>query len=148
MDIDKFKRYSPVRNIINKALGVVIKVAGDNVTVHTKTGDRMTFKSQYLEPAGESEAETLKLLTAQLKNEEETAKAAVVKISDPGQIHQAHSPQVPEVGRSVPDLLDGDTGRCRRPARQDLGNEAEYLGQSLPGAEGLQPGHAEVGIWS
>jgi len=70
METNKFEQYAPVRNILNKVLCVVIKVAGDNVTVHTRTGDRMTFKAQYLEPISEAEAEPLKLLTEQLKKEE------------------------------------------------------------------------------
>jgi len=89
MEIEKFGQYAPVRNVINKALGVVIKVTGDNITVHTATGDRMTFKSQYLEPAGAAEAETLKLLTEQLKKDEEGRKTASARIVDPELIRSA-----------------------------------------------------------
>jgi len=49
MEPVKFEQYQPVRNVINKALCVVIKTAGDNITVHTRTGVRSTFKAQYLE---------------------------------------------------------------------------------------------------
>lgn len=89
METEKFGQYSPVKNVINKALGVVIKAAGDNITVHTAGGDRMTFKSQYLEPASPSDAETLKTLIAQLKKEEESKKTPALRITDPELIRSA-----------------------------------------------------------
>ncbi|MFA6435390.1 MAG: hypothetical protein WCW52_11925 [Elusimicrobiales bacterium] len=82
MGTEKFGLYSPVKNVINKALGVVVKIAGDNVTVHAKTGGRMTFKAQYLEPADEAGAETLKLLIEQLKKDDENRKAPSARIVD------------------------------------------------------------------
>lgn len=89
METGKFEQYSPVKNVLNKALGVVIKVAGDNVTVHTKTGDRMTFKARYLEPAGAADAETLGLLIEQLKKDEESKKVTTARIVDPELIRSA-----------------------------------------------------------
>ncbi len=86
MEQNKFERYSAVRNTINKALCVVINVAGDNVTVYTKTSGKMTFKARYLEPVAASEAQPLKLMIDQLKKEEESSKAGSARIVDPGLI--------------------------------------------------------------
>lgn len=83
MEPVKFEQYQPVRNVINKALCVVIKTAGDNITVHTRTGVRSTFKAQYLEPVSEAEAEPLKLMIEQLKKEEESKKTGAAKIVEP-----------------------------------------------------------------
>jgi len=83
MEPIKFELYQPVRNVINKTLCVVTKTAGDNITVLTRTGDKMTFKAQYLEPLSETEAEELKLMIDQLKKEEESKKTSAVKIADP-----------------------------------------------------------------
>ena len=83
MEQNKFERYSAVRNTLNKALAVVVNVAGDNVTVYSKTGGKMTFKARYLEPISEAEAEPLKLMIEQLKKEEERGKAGPAKIVDP-----------------------------------------------------------------
>lgn len=89
METNKFEQYAPVRNVLNKVLCVVIKTVGDNVTVHTRTGDRMTFKARYLEPVSEAEAEPLKLLTEQLKKEEESKKTGSARIVDPELIRSA-----------------------------------------------------------
>ena len=83
MEQNKFERYAAVRNTINKVLCVVVNVVGDNVTVYTKIGGKMTFKAQYLEPVTGAEAEPLKLLIDQLKKEEESRKAGAAKIVDP-----------------------------------------------------------------
>jgi len=83
MEENKFERYAPVRNTINKALCVVLAVAGDNVTVYTRTGDKMTFKARYLEPVPEAEAQPLNLLIEQLKKEEESRKAGAARTLDP-----------------------------------------------------------------
>ena len=64
MEIKTFEIYAPVRNTINKALGVVVKVTGDNITVQPQAGERMTFKAQYLAPANEAEAAALQPLIA------------------------------------------------------------------------------------
>ena len=83
MEQNKFEKYSAVRNTINKALCVVVNTAGDNVTVYTKTGDKLTFKAQYLEPISEAEAQTLSLMIDQLKKEEESKKTGSARIVDP-----------------------------------------------------------------
>ncbi len=83
MEQDKFEQYQAVRNIINKTLCVVIKTAGDNITVHTRTGVRATFKAQYLEPVSETDAEPLRLLIDQLKKEEENKKTGPARIVAP-----------------------------------------------------------------
>ena len=83
MEQKKFERYSVARNTINKVLCVVLNAIGDNITVFTKTGDKMTFKAQYLEPVPEAEAEPLKLLIEQLKKEEESRKTGSARIVDP-----------------------------------------------------------------
>jgi hypothetical protein len=83
MESDKFERYSVVRNTINKVLSVVIKTVGDNITVHTRNGERLTFKAQYLEPISETEAEPLKLMIDQLKKEEESKKSTTAKPVNP-----------------------------------------------------------------
>ena len=89
METDKFERYSPVVNTLSKALGVVVKIDGDNVTVHTLAGSRATFKAQYLRPADAAGAESLKPLTEQLKMEEERRKGPAEKIVDPELIRSA-----------------------------------------------------------
>ena len=76
-----FEIYAPVRNTINKALGVVVKTAGDNITVQPLTGDRMTFRAQYLAPATETETAALRDLITRLKLEEENRlKAKFIKV--------------------------------------------------------------------
>ena len=89
MEPHKFELYSPVINTLSKALGVVVKIDGDNVTVHTAAGGRATFKAQYLEPAGAAENEILKTLTEQLKKDEEHKKGSAPKIVDPELIRSA-----------------------------------------------------------
>jgi hypothetical protein len=86
MEINTFEIYAPVRNTINKALGVVVKVAGDNITVQPLTGDRMTFRAQYLAPASETETAALRDLTARLKLEEENRNKAKTIKTDPALI--------------------------------------------------------------
>jgi len=81
-----FEIYAPVRNTINKALGVVVKVAGDNVTVQPLTGDRMTFRAQYLAPANEAETAALQDLVTRLKTEEENREKAKTIKTDPALI--------------------------------------------------------------
>jgi hypothetical protein len=83
MEPIKFEQYQAVRNILNKTLCVVIKTAGDNITVHTRTGVRATFKAQYLEPVSETDAEPLRLMIDQLKKEEESKKTGPARIVDP-----------------------------------------------------------------
>lgn len=79
METPKFELYSVVRNTINKNLGVVMKTAGDNITIYAKNGGRMTFKAQYLEPVAGAEAEALAEMIEQLKKEETTRKGGSVK---------------------------------------------------------------------
>ncbi len=83
MEPVKFEQYQAVRNIINKALCVVIRTAGDNITVHTSAGVRATFKAQYLEQIPEAESEPLRPLINQLKKEEESKKTAPARIVAP-----------------------------------------------------------------
>ncbi len=71
METPRFEIYAPVRNTINNALGVVVKVAGENVTIQPQAGERMTFRAQYLAPATGPEAAALAPLTARLRREEE-----------------------------------------------------------------------------
>lgn len=81
-----FEIYAPVRNTINKALGVVVKVAGDNVTVQPLTGDRVTFRAQYLAPANEAESAALLDLVSRLKLDEENREKAKYLKADPALI--------------------------------------------------------------
>ncbi|HOW88874.1 MAG TPA: hypothetical protein PL037_01225 [Elusimicrobiales bacterium] len=83
MDQAKFEKYQAARNVINKSLCVVIKTAGDNVTVHTRNGVRATFKAQYLEPVPETEAGPLLPIIDQLRKEEESRKHGAARIADP-----------------------------------------------------------------
>ncbi len=83
MDNLTFEIYAPVRNTINKALGVVTKVAGDNITVQPFSGDRLTFRAQYLAPATEAEAASLQDLITRLKLEEENRNKAKTMKADP-----------------------------------------------------------------
>lgn len=71
MEERKFELYAPVRNTINKALGVVVKAAGDNITVQPRSGDRITFRAQYLAPATPAEAAALAPLIDRLRREDE-----------------------------------------------------------------------------
>lgn len=86
METNTFEMYAPVRNTINKALGVVMKVAGDNVTVQPLTGDRITFRAQYLAPANEAETAALQDLITRLKIEEENRSKAKTIKADPALI--------------------------------------------------------------
>ena len=83
MEANKFDQYQAVRNVINKSLCVVLKAAGDNVTVLMRTGGRATFKAQYLESVPEAEAGELKPIIDQLKKEEEGKKRGSPRIVDP-----------------------------------------------------------------
>ena len=78
-----FEVYAPVRNTINKALCVVVKVAGDNITVQPLTGDRVTFRAQYLAPATETETAALRDLVTRLKLDEENREKAKYLKVDP-----------------------------------------------------------------
>ena len=86
METKTFEIYAPVRNTINKALGVVVKVAGDNITVQPLTGDRLTFRAQYLAPADEKETAALRDLVTRLKIEEENRNRAKTIKTDPALI--------------------------------------------------------------
>jgi hypothetical protein len=83
MENNNFEIYAAVRNTINKALGVVVKVAGDNITVQPLSGERLTFKAQYLAPASEAEDPALRDLIARLKAEEESRGKAKNSKADP-----------------------------------------------------------------
>ena len=85
-EIKTFELYAPVRNTINKALCVVIKVAGDNVTVQPLSGERMTFRAQYLAPATETETALLRDLITRLKLDEENREKAKYLKVDPALI--------------------------------------------------------------
>ena len=71
METSKFDLYAPVRNTINNALGVVVKTTGENITIQPRSGERITFRAQYLVPASEAEAAELTPLIALIKREEE-----------------------------------------------------------------------------
>src|ERR1035437_6412667 len=86
IEIKPFEIYAPVRNTINKALCVVVKVAGDNVTVQPLSGDRLTFRAQYLAPASEAETAKLQDLITRLKIEEENRDKAKNAKADPALI--------------------------------------------------------------
>lgn len=88
MEQKTFEIYAPVRNTINKALGVVVKVTGDNITVQPQAGDRLTFKAQYLAPATESEAAALRDLITRLRIEEENRERAKTVKTDPALIRE------------------------------------------------------------
>ncbi len=86
MEPKTFEIYAPVRNTINKALGVVVKVAGDNITGQPLTGDRLTFRAQYLAPADEKETAALRDLVTRLRIEEENRNRAKTIKTDPALI--------------------------------------------------------------
>ena len=102
MDIKNFEIYAPVRNTINKALGVVVKVAGDNITVQPQAGDRMTFKAQYLAPADEAETAALRDLVTRLKLEEENRNKAKVIKTDPALIREEFEKFVKHIAARYP----------------------------------------------
>lgn len=83
-----FEIYAPVRNTINKALGVVVKVTGENITVQPLSGDRITFRAQYLAPADERETAALQALITRLKLEEENRNRAKTIKTDPALIRE------------------------------------------------------------
>lgn len=101
IEIKTFEMYAPVRNTINKALGVVVKVAGENVTVQPQSGDRMTFRAQYLTPANEAEASALAPLLARIKAEEEN-KGKPKNAPDPEQIRAEFEKFVKHIGARYP----------------------------------------------
>lgn len=82
METYKFEPFAPVRNVLNKSLGIVIKAVGDNVTIQVRNGGRMTFKAQYLAPATDEEASILKEMTEQLRRDDKR-KAITGRIVDP-----------------------------------------------------------------
>lgn len=88
METKAFEVYDPVRNTINKALGVVVKAAGDNITVQPLSGDRLTFKAQYLAHADEREAGLLRDLVTRLKIEEENRQKSKTIKTDPALIRE------------------------------------------------------------
>lgn len=88
METETFEIYAPVRNTINRALGVVVKVTGDNITVQPLSGERITFKAQYLTRAGESESAALRDLISRLKIEEENRQKAKTIKTDPALIRE------------------------------------------------------------
>jgi hypothetical protein len=106
MDIKIFGIYAPVRNTINKALGVVVKVAGDNITVQPEAGDRMTFKAQYLAPANEAETAALRDLVTRLKLEEENRNKAKVIKTDPALIREEFEKFVKHIAVRYPKSAD------------------------------------------
>jgi len=102
METNPFEIYAPVRNTINKALGVVVKVAGENVTVQPLTGDRLTFRAQYLAPATEAETAALLDLITRLKIEEENRlKAKTMKV-DPALIREEFDKFVRHIAARYP----------------------------------------------
>lgn len=102
MDQKIFEIYAPVRNTINKSLGVVVKVAGDNVTVQPQTGDRLTFRAQYLAPATEAEAAALQDLVTRLKIDEENRERAKTVKTDPALIREEFEKFVKHIAARYP----------------------------------------------
>ena len=102
MDEKVFEVFQPVRNTINKALGVVVKVTGDNVTVQPLSGDRLTFKAQYLAPATEQEAAALRDLVTRLKIEEENKSKAKAAKADPAVIREEFDKFVKHIAARYP----------------------------------------------
>ncbi len=91
-----------MRNTINKALGVVVKVTGDNITVQPISGDRLTFKAQYLAPADEKETAALQDLITRLRIEEENrGKAKSIK-ADPALIREEFEKFVKHIAARYP----------------------------------------------
>ena len=88
MEQINFKIYAPVRNTINKALGVVVKVTGENITVQPLAGERITFRAQYLAPADERETAALQDLITRLKLDEENRNKAKTIKTDPALIRE------------------------------------------------------------
>lgn len=102
METRTFEIYAPVRNTINKALGVVVKTAGENITVQPLTGDRITFRAQYLAPASEAETAALRHLITRLKiDEENRTKAKTIK-TDPALIRAEFDKFVQHIAARYP----------------------------------------------
>ncbi|MDD2805863.1 MAG: hypothetical protein PHV33_09930 [Elusimicrobiales bacterium] len=102
METKIYELYAPVRNTINKALGVVVKVTGDNITVQPQAGERMTFKAQYLAPADERETAALLPLVTRLKLDEENRERAKVIKTDPALIREEFYKFVHHIGARYP----------------------------------------------
>lgn len=102
MEQKTFEIYAPVRNTINKALGVVVKVTGDNITVQPQAGDRLTFKAQYLAPATEAEAAALRDLITRLRIEEENRERAKTVKTDPALIREEFEKFVKHIAARYP----------------------------------------------
>lgn len=102
MDIKTFEIYAPVRNTINKALGVVVKVAGENITVQPPAGDRLTFRAQYLAPATDEEAAKLQDLVTRLKIEEENRNKAKTMKADPALVREEFEKFVKHIAARYP----------------------------------------------
>jgi len=102
MELKTFEIYAPVRNTINKALGVVVKVAGENITVQPVSGDRLTFRAQYLAPATEAEAASLQDLVTRLKLEEENRLKAKTMKADPALIREEFEKFVRHIAARYP----------------------------------------------
>jgi hypothetical protein len=102
METRTFEIYAPVRNTINKALGVVVKVTGDNVTVQPLAGDRLTFRAQYLAPATGAEAAALRDLVTRLKTEEENRNKAKNAKADPALIREEFEKFVKHIAARYP----------------------------------------------
>ncbi len=105
MESPKFEKYSVVKNTINKNLGIVLKIIGDNITIYPASGvEKMTFKSEYLEPASAEETESLKNLIEQAKKEEnEKPKKSVKKMIDPAQIRYEFDKFLKHIAVRYPD---------------------------------------------
>lgn len=102
MDIKTFEIYAPVRNTINKALGVVVKVTGENITVQPLSGDRLTFRAQYLAPATAEEAAKLQDLITRLKIEEENRSKAKTMKADPALVREEFEKFVKHIAARYP----------------------------------------------
>ncbi|OIO03825.1 MAG: hypothetical protein AUJ51_03285 [Elusimicrobia bacterium CG1_02_56_21] len=102
MDTKTFELYAPVRNTINKALCVVVKTAGDNITVQPLAGDKMTFRAQYLAPATEAETAALQPLITRLRIEEENRNKAKTIKTDPALIRAEFEKFVQHIAARYP----------------------------------------------
>lgn len=103
METRTFELYAPVHTTTpSRTLGVVVKVAGDNITVQPQSGDRMTFKSQYLAPADEAEAKLLQPLVTRLKIDEENRERAKTIKTDPALIREEFEKFVKHIAARYP----------------------------------------------
>ncbi len=107
MEQNTFEIYAPVRNTINKSLGVVVKVTGDNITVQPQAGDRLTFKAQYLAPATEAEAASLRDLITRLRIDEENKERAKTVKTDPALIREEFEKFVKHIAARYPKSAEG-----------------------------------------